>query len=86
MAHPGILPSNTTGASKSSGPSGGRGFEQLNDDSLQNQLRPVAGKHFAAVSTAKKPTSSRLDRSDLESSEAVGITVQEHWHVGTERC
>ncbi|EGE78636.2 integral membrane protein [Blastomyces dermatitidis ATCC 18188] len=59
---------------------------QLNDDSLQNQLRPVAGKHFAAVSTAKKPTSSRLDRSDLESSEAVGITVQEHWHVGTERC
>ncbi|KAL2371517.1 hypothetical protein RJZ57_004052 [Blastomyces gilchristii] len=86
MAHPGILPSNTTGASKSSGPSGGRGFEQLNDDSLQNQLRPVAGKHFAAVSTAKKPASSRLDRSDLESSEAVGITVQEHWHVGTERC
>ncbi|OJD25646.1 hypothetical protein ACJ73_02982 [Blastomyces percursus] len=82
---PGYRATNTTGASKSSGPSDGGGFEQLNDDSSQYQLRPAAGKHFAAVSTAKKPASSRRDSSDLESSEAVGITVQEQWHVGTER-
>ncbi|PGH31333.1 hypothetical protein GX50_05872 [[Emmonsia] crescens] len=82
---PGYPPTDTTAASKGNGPSGGSGFEQLNDNSSQYQLRPVAGKHSAAISTAKKPASSRRDSSDLESNEATGITVQEHWHVATER-
>ncbi|EGC48477.1 integral membrane protein [Histoplasma capsulatum var. duboisii H88] len=78
-------PANSTGASKNNGPGGGGGFEQLNDNSSQYQLRPVAGKHFAAVSSSKTPASSGHDSSDLESNEVGGITVHEHWHVATER-
>ncbi|PGG99924.1 hypothetical protein AJ79_08361 [Helicocarpus griseus UAMH5409] len=72
-----------TNVSKSTGP--GRGFEQLNDNSSQYQLRPVGGKHFAEISTLKNPESSRRDSSDLEGHEPSGITVKEHWHVVSER-
>ncbi|KAL1961168.1 hypothetical protein VTO42DRAFT_3113 [Malbranchea cinnamomea] len=71
-----------TNGSKSLG-GDGRVFQQLNDDSSQYQLRPVGPKHYAEVSTLKKPESSRRDSSDLEGNEP-GITVQEQWNIVTD--
>ncbi|ODH14526.1 hypothetical protein ACO22_06567 [Paracoccidioides brasiliensis] len=61
----------------------GCGFEQLNDNNSQHQLRPVAGKHYAAVCEPNKQVSSSRGSSDVEASEAMGITVQEDWQVAT---